>query len=134
VDPHAAFRIEVLLVIFQFEFGGAIMQWIQVADAGDIPKREARVFKVGERSIAVFNVGEQLLAIDNRCPLSGCSLAEGTLGGTTVMCPIHGWRICLKTGLVTKPVVEGTPQVRTYPIRVNQGIVFVGVKEEKVAA
>lgn len=124
------------------------MHWIQVARAVDIPRGQARIIDFGDdsgdplsggQSVAVFNTGDHFLAIDDCCPKTGtsvpvCSLAAGVLGGTTVTCPMHQWRICLKTGLVIKPVVEGTPQVRTYPVRVENGTVFLGLHSEKAAA
>ena len=105
------------------------MQWIQVAPAGTIPPRQGRELRIGDLSIAVFNVGERYLALENRCPHSGDALADGMVVDTTVTCGMHHWRICLETGLVIKPCIEGTPQVRTFPVEVRDGLVMLGVDE-----
>jgi nitrite reductase (NADH) small subunit len=110
------------------------MQWIQVAPAGSIPPRQGRDVRVGDLSVAVFNVGDRYLAIENRCPHSGDPLAGGMVVDTTVTCELHHWRICLETGLVTKPCIEGTPQVRTFPVEERDGVVMLGVGAVQTAA
>ena len=110
------------------------MQWIQVAPAENIPPRQGRELCVGDLSIAVFNVGDRYLALENRCPHSGDPLADGTVVDTTVTCELHHWRICLETGLVVKPCIEGTPQVRTFPVEVRDGVVMLGVEAVQSAA
>ena len=98
------------------------MRWIQVAPADTIPPRQGREVHVGDLSVAVFNAGGRYLALENRCPHSGDPLADGTVIDTTVTCGLHHWRICLETGLVIKPCIEGTPQVRTFPVEVRDGV------------
>src|SRR5438445_1246925 len=110
------------------------MNWIRITNAASIPPREGRAVNMGGLSIAIFNTGERFLAVENRCPHSGGPLADGIVGGTTVTCPLHNWRICLETGLVTKPCVEGVPQVRTYPVEVRDGIVMLGLDAVQAAA
>ena len=110
------------------------MQWIQIASAENIPPCQGRAIFIGDLSLAVFNTGDRFLAVENRCPHSGDSLAEGMVSGTTVTCPLHNWRICLETGLVTKPCVEGTPQVRTFPLEVQDGVVMLDMDTLHAAA
>ena len=110
------------------------MQWIRVTAAENIPPREGRSVRAGDLSLAVFNTGEGFFAVDNRCPHSGGPLADGIVGGTTVTCPLHNWRVCLETGAVTKPCAENTPRVRTYPVEVRNGIVVLGLEAVQAAA
>jgi len=105
------------------------MRWIQVAPVETIPPREGGEVHIGDLSVAVFNVGGRFLALENRCPFSGHPLADGTVVDTTVTCALHHWRICLETGLVIKPCIEGTPQVRTFPVEVRDGVVMLGVDD-----
>lgn len=105
------------------------MQWVPVASAETIPMRQGRELHIGDLSIAVFNAGDRYLALENRCPHSGDSLADGMVVDTTVTCALHHWRICLETGLVIKPCIEGTPQVRTFPVEVREGVILLGVDD-----
>jgi hypothetical protein len=44
-----------------------------------------------------------------------------------VVCPLHGWKINLETGAIERPDVVACEGVRTYPVRVDAGIVVIGV-------
>ena len=110
------------------------MQWIRVTAAENIPPREGRAVRAGSLSLAVFNTKQGFLAIENRCPHSGGPLADGIVGGTTVTCPLHNWRICLESGTVTKPCADGAPMVRTFPVEVRDGIVLLGIEAAQLAA
>ncbi len=48
--------------------------------------------------IAVFNVKGKLFAVDGTCLHMGGSLGEGKLDGTTVTCPMHGWKYDVSSG------------------------------------
>ena len=103
------------------------MKWIRITEAENIPPREGRALELGERSLAVFNLGDRFVAIENRCPHSGGPLADGIVGGTTVTCPMHNWRVCLDSGEVTKPCEAGVPGVQTFPVKVEHGVILLGV-------
>lgn len=103
------------------------MQWIQVTPADTIPAREGRTLVIGSLSLALFNTGEKFLAVENKCPHNGGPLADGIIGGSVVTCPLHNWRICLETGDVTKPCASGMPPVRTFPVKVTDGYVMLGL-------
>jgi nitrite reductase (NADH) small subunit len=92
----------------------------------NIPLREGRAVSVAGREIAIFNLGDRVLAIDARCPHKSGPLAEGIVTGSTVVCPLHAWKISLETGSVTKP--DANPAgVATYRTRIDSGIVLIEV-------
>jgi nitrite reductase (NADH) small subunit len=64
-----------------------------------IPLGEARVFSVGGQDVAVFRcrTGE-VFATSATCPHRGGPLADGVIGGTSVVCPMHGLVFDLRTG------------------------------------
>lgn len=99
-------------------------KWIRIAYCRDIPLREGRAMKVGNREIAIFNLGDRFLAVENRCPHKAGPLADGIVSGTTVVCPLHGWKMSLETGKG-----EGGPSasscVETFRARVDGGIVWL---------
>jgi nitrite reductase (NADH) small subunit len=110
------------------------MTWLRITEAANIPPREGRAVRLGSLSLAVFNTGGEFLAVENRCPHQGGPLADGIVGGTTVTCPLHNWRVCLETGAVTKPCDPGAPRVRTFPVEVRDGVVLLGLEEAQAAA
>ena len=101
-------------------------KWTRVTPCESIPAREGRLVKLGGRDIAIFNLGDRFVAINNECPHQGGPLCDGIVSGTTVVCPLHGWKIDLGSGLVKRP--EDTPGcVETFPVRVEAGIVMLEV-------
>ena len=104
--------------------------WVRIGYCRDIPLREGRAVKVGNREIAVFNLGDRFLAVDNRCPHKGGPLADGIVSGTTVVCPLHSWKMSLETGKgVNGPGASSC--VETFRTRVEDGIVLLELGEER---
>jgi len=98
--------------------------WIRIIECRDIPVREGRAVKIGNRDIAIFNLGDRFLAVENRCPHKGGPLADGIVSGATVVCPLHAWKFGLETGQgVTGPSVASC--VKTFPTRVEYGVVLL---------
>jgi 3-phenylpropionate/trans-cinnamate dioxygenase ferredoxin subunit len=97
--------------------------FIRVARAGDIqPGKMVRVDVAGKR-ILIANVEGRFYATDDTCTHEDASLATGCLKGDMVKCPLHGSRFSLKTG---EPLDEPAEEpLRTYPIHVQEGEVFV---------
>ncbi len=110
------------------------MTWIQVTAADNIPAREGRTLRVAGLSLALVNTGDRFFAIENRCPHLGGPLADGIIGGTTVTCPLHNWNVCLESGRVVKPCDGEGQQVRTFEVKVENGIVMLALDREQAAA
>ena len=64
-------------------------------------------------------------------------MCDGIVSGSTVVCPLHGWKISLDTGAVLRP--EVCVRVETYPVKVIDGTIAVQLpaakklQEEKAA-
>ena len=99
------------------------MKWHKVTYPHNIPLREGRAVTVAGEEIAIFNLGEEFVAVDNRCPHQGGPLADGIVTGEKVVCPLHSWRVCLRTGSILKPAIPVRTSV--YPARVKDGIIEV---------
>ena len=105
--------------------------WVRITAHNSIPLREGRTVTVAGREIAIFNLGYRVLAIDNRCPHRAGPLSDGIVTGTSVVCPLHGWRVALQTGAVERPA--GTSAcVETYPVRIDNGVIVVGLPSDFV--
>ena len=78
-----------------------------VGTADDVPEGEMRAYQVGGEDVAVANVDGTLYAFGDVCTHAQCSLAEGDLEGTTVICPCHGSEFDVTSGEVLGgPAVE----------------------------
>jgi nitrite reductase (NADH) small subunit len=81
-----------------------------------IPPGEGRNFPALGETIAVFRTRSgEVFAAQAACPHRGGPLADGLLGGSTVICPLHGWKFDLSTG----EVLFGGCGIKTYPVRVD---------------
>ena len=72
---------------------------LKVAKVSDIPAGTGKTVQVNGKQIALFNCDGKFYAMDNTCAHRGGPLGEGTLTGTTVMCPWHGWEYDVTTGV-----------------------------------
>ena len=70
---------------------------------------------IGGTAIAVANVGGTYYAIANACAHADGPLGEGSLDGTVVTCPYHGWQFDVRDGGCK---THANAQVRTYPVQI----------------
>jgi nitrite reductase (NADH) small subunit len=89
---------------------------VTLAPLSAIPEGEGRTFEVGGRRLAVFRSRKgDVFATQAECPHRGGSLADGLLGGCTLICPLHA----LKFDLTTGRALNGECSLRVYPARLN---------------
>ena len=112
-------------------------RWIKVTVVDNIPPREGRAVLVGDQELALFNLGDRFLAIDPQCPHEGGPLCDGIVTGSSVVCPLHAWKVDLESGAVTRPTHAKGHCVGTYPTKVEDGVVSIqlpAVRAKEVAA
>jgi nitrite reductase (NADH) small subunit len=109
-------------------------RWIRVTTTENVPLREGRAVTIGDRELALFNLGDRFLATDNRCPHQGGPLCDGIVTGTSVVCPLHAWKIDLANGGVERPPHGKGHCVSTYDTRVEDGVVLIAVPVASVVA
>jgi 3-phenylpropionate/trans-cinnamate dioxygenase ferredoxin component len=106
--------------------GMAIIVLEHIGNSNDIAAGHLRSFQVHGLKVAVANAAGQLYAFDDTCTHTGCSLAMGTLTGTTVTCGCHGSQFDVTSGAVLRgparrPVRSRTVQVAGEDILVDVG-------------
>ena len=79
---------------------------IKVAEKKDLPAGSAKVVEINGKQIALFNVDDKYYAIDDTCTHAGGSLAEGSVDGNEVTCPLHGATFDITNGKVTGEPAE----------------------------
>ena len=79
--------------------------------------------QVAGRDIALFRLGNEVYATDDLCTHGHARLCEGFIEGHEIECPLHQCRFDLRTGAPT--CAPATGAVRTYPVRINDGRVFL---------
>ncbi|EUJ47127.1 nitrite reductase small subunit NirD [Paenilisteria rocourtiae] len=94
-----------------------------IADLESLTPLIGREIIMNGAKIALFRLSDDnVKAIENRCPHKNGPLAEGTVSGTDVFCPLHDYKISLETGLVAAPD-DGC--VKTYETLVENGKIYL---------
>ena len=96
-----------------------------VGRADDLKEGEMQAFDVRGNKIAVANVAGTFYAFGDTCTHMQCSLAEGDLEETTVICPCHGSEFDVTSGDVLRgPARE---PVGVYELRAEGGSLEIKV-------
>ncbi len=99
--------------------------WTRITRIENVPPQEGRSVSIGGMELAIFNLGDRFATIENQCPHKGGPLCDGIVSGTAVVCPLHGWRFDLNTGLAIRASLPAC--LTTFPTRVEGGIILVDV-------
>src|SRR5439155_14503166 len=108
----------------------ATEEWVVVAEVADVRPGTLRQVQAGAATIALVGSTAGIHALDNACTHEGGPLGEGSVEGTTVRCPLHGWEFDARTG---RCLTEQGRHQRTFETKVAQGQVWVRVAPGAVA-
>ncbi len=108
------------------------MIWFLACSEEDIPENGGACVKYKNEQIAIFNFKRrgEWYATQNLCPhRQQMVLSRGIIGTQgdepKVACPFHKKTFSLRSG---KCLNSSEPSIRTYPIKVENGLVYVGVE------
>jgi nitrite reductase (NADH) small subunit len=101
-----------------------IGDWLDIGSVGQISPGNARTLPVqGGEEIAVFHtLDNRFYALVNRCPHKAGPLSQGIVHGDVVTCPLHNWKISLRTG---EALDDDEGCVPTIPLRVDAGRLYL---------
>jgi nitrite reductase/ring-hydroxylating ferredoxin subunit len=99
--------------------------WVRAAAVDDIKEGGAKSFAYLDKRIALFRTPRGVYACDNRCPHQGYALVRGDVKDDVLTCAWHNWKFELGSGVCT----FGGESIRTYPVQIRQGQVFVDITD-----
>jgi nitrite reductase (NADH) small subunit len=101
------------------------MSWIKVCEKDTVPRLGSRIVKSGDIEIGIFRTSEdKFYALNNMCPHEKGPLSQGIVFGDKVACPLHNWKIDLKTGKVDEPDEGST---RCFKVKIEGNYVFLEI-------
>ncbi|MFJ3046030.1 non-heme iron oxygenase ferredoxin subunit [Herbaspirillum chlorophenolicum] len=99
-------------------------QWLDAGTVDEIPADDVVGLAVGGKDLALYRVDGEVFATDNICTHGHARLCDGFLDGHEIECPLHQGKFDIRNGkAMCAPLTE---DVKTYPIRIEDGRVFVG--------
>lgn len=97
--------------------------FVAVGEMEQFLPRVGRVVRMHGAAVAVFRTEGGWYALEDRSPHpKGGPLSEGIVSGHYLYDPLYDWKIDLRDGRVQAP---DTGQVKTYPIKAEDGIVKI---------
>lgn len=98
--------------------------WIDIGPITQIEPGMAATLPVeGGEEIAVFlTLRGEVFALVNKCPHKGGPLSQGIVHGDSVSCPLHNWRISLRSGEALGEDKGCTPSI---PVKVDAGRIYL---------
>lgn len=101
--------------------------FVPVGEIEQFLPRVGRVVRMNGAAVAVFRTEGGWYALEDRSPHpKGGPLSEGIVSGHYLYDPLYDWKIDLRDGCVQAP---DSGQVRTYPVRAEDGIVKIAAGE-----
>ena len=103
-------------------------RWQEICGLDEIPEQAGIGDRLGRKPIALFRFGKSVYALDDQEPGSDANvLSRGILGDAAgepvVISPLYKQRIRLRDGC---QVDNGEPAVRAWPVKIENGKVWVG--------
>ena len=96
----------------------------EIVHIDEVKEGRGKRIRVDGEEIVLFKIDEQVCAIRNLCPHQRFQLLhEVEFKDSIVTCPMHGWAYDVRTGIS----VNASGKVKTFPVEVRDGKVFVNV-------
>ena len=99
--------------------------WVRAMAVNDIAVGGGRSFAYLDKRIALFRTASGVFACDNRCPHQGYALVRGDVKNEVLTCAWHNWKFELGSGTCR----YGGENIRTYPVRITDGQIFIDVED-----
>lgn len=99
--------------------------FVEACRVEEIPENRAAIRTMGDERVAVFKYDGKVSAISNVCRHQMGPLGEGKIIDGCITCPWHGFQYLPDTGASPPPFTE---KVETYDVKVENGVVYVGIK------
>jgi 3-phenylpropionate/trans-cinnamate dioxygenase ferredoxin subunit len=110
---------------------------VKVGKVGELDDGAMKSVSTKRGEILLARVGDKYYAVANRCPHMKGKLAEGTLEGTVVTCPLHGSQFDLRNGKVVRwlrgtgvlstvgRVLKSPQKLQTYPVELKKDQILI---------
>ena len=99
--------------------------WVEACDAAEIEEEDVMRFDHGSQTYAIYRIDDEYYATDGLCTHEQVHVADGLVMDNIIECPKHNATFDYRTGQAKR--APACVNLRTYPVRVENGRLFVGV-------
>ena len=111
------------------EVSADAVEFITVAKDDEVEDGDRLFVEIDDYELVLFNIAGEYFAIGDVCSHDDGPLGEGEIEDYDVICPRHGARFDVRSGLVTAlPAVTDIP---AYPVRVSGNDIEIGIPLEE---
>jgi 3-phenylpropionate/trans-cinnamate dioxygenase ferredoxin subunit len=115
------------------------MSSLKVGKVGELEAGAMKSISTKQGEFLLAKVGNHYYAADNLCPHMKGKLAQGTLAGTVVTCPLHGSQFDLKDGKVVRwlrgtgvlarvgRALKSPKKLKTYQVKVKNDQLLIEI-------
>lgn len=108
------------------------LAWHELGTVEDVPVGHLRRAELAQTAVCIGRTTDGWVAFQDTCTHEECSLSDGELDGSVVVCPCHGSEFDLRTGdVLCPPALDPLP---IYEARVEGGILAVRLAPPVAAA
>ncbi|MEX1183316.1 MAG: non-heme iron oxygenase ferredoxin subunit [Gemmatimonadota bacterium] len=108
--------------------GSAADGYTRLASLSELPPNKLLSVDVGDYKVCLANADGTIYAFRDNCSHRDFPLSAGTIDDGTIECTWHGARFDMATGRATRlPAIK---PIRTYPVRVEDGEIYVATAED----
>lgn len=102
------------------------VEFVEIAEVGDLPNGERIFVTIDEFDIVVFNIAGKFFAIADVCSHDDGPVGDGEFEDTyEIACPRHGAHFDVRNGYaMSLPAIEDIP---AFPVKVTDGKIEVGI-------
>lgn len=102
------------------------MPWHEVMSEDELWEGDMAGVEAAGVKILLINIDGDVRAYENRCPHKASPLGDGELEDGVLTCGTHLWEFDARTGAGVNPA---TSQLTVFPVRVENGLIYVGLGE-----
>jgi nitrite reductase/ring-hydroxylating ferredoxin subunit len=104
------------------------MPFTRVASLSDLRDGWVLEARAGGSSYAILQIDGEIRAFDGSCPCTGGPLGCGAVREGLLVCPWHGWRFDVATGVMA---YNAAIQIARFPVKIESGEIFIDVTEPR---
>lgn len=102
-----------------------VTHWVVACDLNDLTVDRPLGFTLSATSVCLVRTTDEVFAVHDSCTHGAVRLSDGEVDRYTIECWLHGSRFDLRTGEALS--LPATEPVRTFPVRVIDGVVHVDI-------